>query len=138
MGERRAEHGHHGIANVLVNCAAGANHDAVETLKIASKQSVHLFGIERLREPRVAAEIGKQHGHGPPFGFAHQLAVGSGRGACLRQRPTAAAAIGIAGLGLKAARGTDLPEPATAGGAEAPTGAVLGMALRASHRSTLA
>jgi hypothetical protein len=28
---------------------------------------VQLFGIERLREPREPAEIGKQHGHGSPF-----------------------------------------------------------------------
>ena len=53
--DRRAEHGHDCIADVLVDAAATANHDPVERLEIAAEQGVQVLGVELLRQPCVAA-----------------------------------------------------------------------------------
>src|SRR5439155_1054653 len=60
VGDRRAEHAHHGVADVLVDCATPARDHRVGELEVAREQSMRFLRIERARKPRVPGEVGKQ------------------------------------------------------------------------------
>ena len=57
-----AEHGHHRIADVLVDRSPEVGHDAIDHFEIAAKQPVGLFGIKPIGERGEADNIGEQDG----------------------------------------------------------------------------
>ena len=128
--DRRAEDRHHGVADVLVDAPAEAIDDAVDGAEIALEQRVHVFGIEAFGEPRVATEIGEQHGDRPALGVVAGNRCGRGsRGR--DQRAAAAAAEALAGLVRESARRARDREHGAAPRAEAPPRTVVRAAARA-------
>ncbi len=63
--DRRAEHAHDRVADVLVDRAAALRDQAVDQLEIAREQPVHVLGVEFARQLRVPREVGEQHGDLP-------------------------------------------------------------------------
>jgi hypothetical protein len=71
--QRRAEHGHDAVAEVLVDPAAVLLDDAVDPLEEAAEQRVHVLGVELPAQRGVAGEIGEEHHDLAPL--AHRLVV---------------------------------------------------------------
>ena len=69
MRHRSAEDRHDRIADVLVDAAAEALDDRVDDAEEALEQLMDVFGIELLRQLRIAAKIGEQDGDGTALGF---------------------------------------------------------------------
>jgi hypothetical protein len=58
--DRRAEHAHHRVADVLVDRAARALDRAVRELEVAREDTMDLLGVQPARHSRVTREIGEQ------------------------------------------------------------------------------
>ena len=69
VGHGRAEHGHGGVADVLVDRAAVLDDQFVGAGKEAVDDAAHFLRPERARQLGEAAEIGEQHGHLPALGL---------------------------------------------------------------------
>ena len=69
MGDRRAEHGQHGIADELFHEAVVARDRLGERLEQRVLERAHLLGIEPLGERGEARDVGEEHGHLPPVRF---------------------------------------------------------------------
>ena len=63
VGQRRAEHRHDAVADVLVDPAAVLLDQAVDALEEAAEQRVHLLGVELAAQRRVAGEVREEHRH---------------------------------------------------------------------------
>ena len=83
MGDRRTEHGHDAVADMLVDVAAMLGDQAVGELEEGVEERVDLLGVELVGQRRVADEVGEQHAHLPP------LALRSVRPAVPRRGPGA-------------------------------------------------
>ena len=68
--DRRAEHCHHRVADVLVDCPAAAFDDVVYGLEVTPEHSMYFLGIERLRQTGEAAEIREEHRDRAALSFA--------------------------------------------------------------------
>ena len=132
--DRRAEEGHHRIADVLVDTSAEAIDDRVDDAEVAFEQPVNVLRVEPLRQPRVAAEVSEQHRHGSALGLARSDRRRRRRRGGARERGTAAAAEALGGFVPEAARGTRHRQHGAALRAEPPSGAVPGAAGRAGAR----
>ncbi len=112
---RSAPHGHHGVADELLDGAAVAADDVRGELEVAAQGLADLLGVASLGEGREANEVREQHRHDPPLGEGGSRGLGRCRG-CVRgeapccgagghRDPTRAAEprVGLVGL---AARGT--------------------------------
>jgi hypothetical protein len=64
MQHRHAEHGHHGVADELLNGAAVTFDDRLHQFEVVREQRSQPFGIERLAERGRAGQVAEQHGHG--------------------------------------------------------------------------
>ena len=69
MGDRRAEHRHHGIADELFHEAVVAGDRLGERLEQRVLERAHLLGVEPLGERGEARNIGEEHGHLPAVGL---------------------------------------------------------------------
>jgi hypothetical protein len=79
--DRRAEHRHDAVADVLVHAAAVLLHDPVGAPEEAVEQRVRLLRPEFAAQRREACQVGEEDGHLPPLA----LAVGEGcRSPCPR------------------------------------------------------
>jgi hypothetical protein len=58
--DRRAEHRHRRVADVLVDGPAGTRDRAVDELEEAAEEPVHFLGVDLGRELREAGEVGEQ------------------------------------------------------------------------------
>jgi hypothetical protein len=65
--DRSTEHGHHAVADMLVNAPAIARDDAVDRCEEGVQQLMGLLGVESPSQLGVARQIGEQHGHLAPF-----------------------------------------------------------------------
>ena len=65
--QRRAEHGHGGIADVLVDRSAVLDDQLVGAGQEVVDDAAHLLSAERARKLGEAAEVGEQHGDLPAF-----------------------------------------------------------------------
>jgi hypothetical protein len=65
--DRRAEHRHRRVADVLVDAAAAARDRPVDELEEAAEQPVHLLRVALGRELREAREVGEQDRHRTPL-----------------------------------------------------------------------
>jgi hypothetical protein len=72
VGLRRAEDGHHRIADELLRDPAVALDLAVEELEQLTLELAYVLGVELLAERRRPGEVGKEHAHDSPL-----LPVGS-------------------------------------------------------------
>ena len=70
VGDRRAEHRHGGVADVLVDRAAVLDDQFVGAREEAVDDAAHLLGAKRARQFGEAAEVGEQHSDLPPLGLA--------------------------------------------------------------------
>ena len=68
--DRRAEHRHHRIADVLVDAAAKALDDLVGGCVEPLEQRMHVLRIERPRHPRVIDEVREDDGDRSPLAIA--------------------------------------------------------------------
>ena len=71
MGDWGSEHGHHAVANVLVDGPAERLHDVVNDAEEAVQERVDLLGIGPGGKLREARHVGEQHGHLTPFTLLH-------------------------------------------------------------------
>lgn len=126
VGRGGAEQGHHVVADVLVDRAAELGDGAVGPGKELLEQVVDIFGIQRARQPGIAAEVGEQHRDGAPL---------AGRGALRAHRKPAPAAEGLAGLVEETAGRAGRRERAAALAAKSPSLTVVGVTARAVHPS---
>ncbi len=78
--DRRAEHRHRRVADVLVDRASRARDDAVDHLEVAAQQPVNLLGVGLGRELREAREVGEEHRHRPALASGWRPRGGRRRG----------------------------------------------------------
>ncbi len=127
---RRAEDRHHGVADVLVHAAAETLDDRVDGAEEPFQQLADVFGVRALRQPRVAAQVGEQHGDGPPLGFRRRRSLGRRGRRDLSQRPAAAAAEFLSQLVRESAARASDGQRRAALRAKTAAGAVIRAALR--------
>ena len=75
--DRRAPHGHHRVADELLDRAAVPADQRPGGLEVVGEKLSDLLGVARLRQRREADEVGEQDGHETAFG-RRLLALGSG------------------------------------------------------------
>ena len=98
VGERSAPHGHHGVADELLDAAAVLADDVAGEVEVASQRLAHVLGIARGRERREAHQIGEQDADEAALGAGCRLRespIGRWR---LRARPLRQASMPPAGL----------------------------------------
>ena len=88
MGDRCAEHRHHGIAHELFDEAVVARDRLGERLEQRILERAHLLGVEPLGQRGETRDVGEQHGHLPPVRVALD---GIGRCGAVRGRGEASA-----------------------------------------------
>ncbi len=131
--DRRAEHRHHAVADVLVDPAAEGRDEAVGAREETAEQAVHLLGVELARKRGEAHQVDEQHAHLAP------LAPGRAGGRLRRVRRArlqGGAAGGtelVPGLRRRAAAWTARRQPLAALGAEPRSFGALEAAARAAH-----
>ena len=80
LRHRRAPHGHHRVADELLDDAAVATDDVGGDLEVPRQEVAHLFGVAVFRERREADEVGEEHGDEPPLDGDCRLSAGLRRG----------------------------------------------------------
>ena len=70
MGDRRAEHGHHRVADELLDEAVVARDGLAEHLEQRILECAHLLGVEPLGQRGESGQVGKEHGDLPPVRVA--------------------------------------------------------------------
>jgi len=69
IGDRSTPHGHHGIADELLDDSAISRDQRSARVEVLRQQLAHLLGVAGLRERREPDEVGEQHRDEPPLGF---------------------------------------------------------------------
>ena len=64
---RRAPHGHHRVADELLQRPAMGGHDRSSDLEVACLHGAHFLGVHRLGEGGEVDEIDEEHGYPPPL-----------------------------------------------------------------------
>ena len=77
MRDRRTEHRHDAVADVLVDGAAVALDHAVEGFEEAAGDLMQLFRVQPAGELGVAGQVGEQHRHLPPLALGQYLRAGA-------------------------------------------------------------
>ena len=85
--DRRAEHAHHGIADMLVDCAAPTRDHRIRALEETRQQSMRLLRVQRAGKARVAGEVGEDDRHLPTFARRHCSGCSDNTRAAVRAEP---------------------------------------------------
>ena len=133
MGDRRTEHRHHGIANMLVDMAAEAGDHPVDSREKTRHHRVQILGVEAARQAGEPDQVREQDSDLAPL-TGRLGAVGRARGRLdfFKLRPATAAKAGIV-LVVGIAGRAGLGQRGAATAAETAAGTVLGIAVRAVH-----
>ena len=89
--DRRAPHGHHRVADELLDRPAVQLDQATTRVEVARQKLTRLLGVAALRRGREPDEIGEEHGDEPPLGLRCRGCRGQRR-CCLRLQGRAALA----------------------------------------------
>ena len=107
LRDRCAPHGHHRVADELLDGSAVALDQPAGALEVARQQVAHVLGVARLGERREADEVGEEHRDVAPLGDRRDgrgAAAGGQRRAALAAEDVARNPHGLPHAGQRSAR----------------------------------
>ncbi len=137
-GRRRPPHGHHRIADELLDAAPVELDQPSARVEVPREQRADFLRVARLRQRGEPDQVGEEHGHEPPFGDdlrrRRRDRFRARRRGSGERRPAVAAELAGRRIG-RSARRTAGFEPAAALAAEALAGGILRTAARAGRHT---
>ena len=139
VGGRRAERGHDGVTDELLDDAAVSLDDLARHLEVAGQQLADVLGIAGLGQAREAHEVGEEDRDQPPLRHAEGRVLRGrigrrGRGRWLGEGGSTFAAEEVAGGGRRAARGAAQRQAGATVRAELSAGLIGRSTGRTGHR----